>query len=99
MKLCVLVPNSYIHVSVSDLYIPRISLPIVLQRINTCGNWETEHFNSALEITRPAQFHCWGYINQNQTFMLDSHRLFICSVDFAFKKEIPPPLIETEGLF
>jgi hypothetical protein len=27
MKLCGLVPNSYIHVSVSDLYIPRIGLP------------------------------------------------------------------------
>ncbi len=28
MKLRGLVPNSYIHVSVSDLYIPRITLPI-----------------------------------------------------------------------
>jgi hypothetical protein len=27
-----LVPDSYIHVSVSDLYIPRISLPIWLQQ-------------------------------------------------------------------
>jgi hypothetical protein len=26
-----LVPNSYIHVSVSDLYILRIGLPILLQ--------------------------------------------------------------------
>ncbi len=31
-KLCGLVPNSYIHVSVSDLYIPRIGLPIWLQQ-------------------------------------------------------------------
>jgi hypothetical protein len=30
MKLCGLVLNSYIHVSVSDLYIPRIGLPIWL---------------------------------------------------------------------
>jgi hypothetical protein len=30
MKLCGLVPNSYIHISVSDLYIPRIGLPIWL---------------------------------------------------------------------
>jgi hypothetical protein len=28
MKLCGLVPNSYIHVPVSGLYIPRIRLPI-----------------------------------------------------------------------
>ncbi len=31
-KLCGLVPNSYIHVSVSDLYIPRMDLPIWLQQ-------------------------------------------------------------------
>jgi hypothetical protein len=32
MKLPGLVPNSYIHVSVSDLYIPRIGLSIWLQQ-------------------------------------------------------------------
>jgi hypothetical protein len=32
MKLCSLVPNSYIHVSVSDLYFPRIGLPIRLHQ-------------------------------------------------------------------
>jgi hypothetical protein len=32
MKLFGLVPNSYILVSVSDLYIPRINLPIWLQQ-------------------------------------------------------------------
>jgi hypothetical protein len=32
IKLCGLVPDSYIHVSVSDLYIPRIGLPIWLQQ-------------------------------------------------------------------
>ncbi len=32
MKLLGLVPNSYIHVSVSDFYIPRIGLPIWLQQ-------------------------------------------------------------------
>jgi hypothetical protein len=31
MKLRGLVPSSFIHVSVSDLYIPRIDLPIWLQ--------------------------------------------------------------------
>ncbi len=32
MKLQGLIPNSYIHVSVSDLYIHRIGLPIWLQQ-------------------------------------------------------------------
>jgi hypothetical protein len=32
MKFRGLVPNSYIHVYVKDLYIPRISLPIWLQQ-------------------------------------------------------------------
>jgi hypothetical protein len=32
MKLRSHVPNSYIHVSVSDLYIPRIGLPIWQQQ-------------------------------------------------------------------
>jgi hypothetical protein len=32
MKLCGLVPNSYIHVSVSYLYIPKIGLSIWLQQ-------------------------------------------------------------------
>jgi hypothetical protein len=31
MKLRCLVPSSYSHVSVGDLYIPTISLPILLQ--------------------------------------------------------------------
>jgi hypothetical protein len=35
MKLRGLVPNSYIHNSVSNLYIPTIDLPILLQE-NTC---------------------------------------------------------------
>ncbi len=29
-KLCGLIPDSYIHVAVSDLYIPRIGLPTYL---------------------------------------------------------------------
>jgi hypothetical protein len=40
MKLCSLVPNSYIPVSVSDLFIPRIRLPIWLQH-----NWQTDPGN------------------------------------------------------
>jgi hypothetical protein len=56
MNLRCHVPNSYSHVSVSDLYIPRIGQPIWLQQnrqIHECGKWETEHYNSVLEITRP----------------------------------------------
>jgi hypothetical protein len=64
MKLHSLVPNSYNDVSVSDLYIPRISLPIWLQqyrqtnpgKIHECGNWETEHYNLDLEIMRWGSF-------------------------------------------
>jgi hypothetical protein len=33
MKLCGLFPNSYIHVSVNDFYIPTIGVPILLQEI------------------------------------------------------------------
>jgi hypothetical protein len=58
MNLRCLVPNSYIHVSLSDLYFPRFGLPIWLQKIgrlilgiycinrrqiHECENWETEH--------------------------------------------------------
>jgi hypothetical protein len=59
-------PNFYIHVSVNDLYIPRIGPHISLQQnrqtdpgmeINNLSqkyeyrNWETELYNSVLEIT------------------------------------------------
>jgi hypothetical protein len=48
-------PNFHIHVSVSDLYIPRIGPQIFLQQNRQtdpdCRNWNTEHFNSVLEIT------------------------------------------------
>jgi hypothetical protein len=38
MKLRGLVPNFYIHVSMSDLYIPKIGSPILLQLIVEIGN-------------------------------------------------------------
>jgi hypothetical protein len=52
MKLRGLVPNSYIHVSVSDLYITTIGLPIVLNRsqIHECRNWERGRAVSFLGI-------------------------------------------------
>ncbi len=61
-------PNSYNQVSVSDLYIPRISPHIWLQQ-----NRPTDPGNK-----EAAQFHCWECIKGNQA--LDSHRPFICSM-------------------
>jgi hypothetical protein len=54
MKLCGLIPNSYIHVSVSDLYIPRIGLPIWLQQNRQAdpGNIEIAHRYMNVEIGR-----------------------------------------------
>ena len=43
MKLCGLVPNSYIHVSVNDLYIPRIGLPIRLQQNRKTDPWNIQY--------------------------------------------------------
>jgi hypothetical protein len=81
MKLRGLVPDSYIHVSMRDIYIPRIGLPIWLQKngqtdtgnihllqIYPCGSWETELYNSVLEIT--IQFHFW---NKSEPDILTSH--------------------------
>ncbi len=65
-ELSGLSPNFHIHVYVSDLYVPGICphmyFPaeeyadrswkyINLSKIYECRNWETEHYNSVLEIT------------------------------------------------
>ncbi len=40
-------------------------------QIHDCWNWETEHYNSVLEITRPHSLsHFWEYIKHNHTFIL-----------------------------
>ncbi len=58
-------PNIHIHVSVSDLNIPRIGLRIFLQqnRQIDCGNIEIAqwHMNVEIEIVG-AQFLFWEYV-------------------------------------
>jgi hypothetical protein len=60
-------------VSVSDLHIPMIGPQswefTNCSQIHECGNWETEHYKSVLEITWQRPFHFWEYINRNQTFI------------------------------
>ncbi len=87
-------PSFHIHVSVSDLYVPRIgphiwllqnrqtdpgNTNINLLQIFECRNWKTEHYNSVLEIGRLHSFIAGNA--GNQTFMLDSHRPFVCSIE------------------
>ncbi len=87
MKLRGHVPNSYIHVSVSDLYIPRIGLPIWLQQNRQTDPWiykslidawpgklRNRTFWFCFGNNEAVQFYFWEYINRNQTFILDSHR-------------------------
>jgi hypothetical protein len=48
-------------------------------QIHECENWETVHYNSVLEITRPRSFVSENTSVGFTTFILDSHQPLICS--------------------
>jgi hypothetical protein len=73
-------PNFHIHVSVIDLYIPRIgphiSCIINLSQIYECRNRETEHHYSVLKTTVGfLGIHKW-----EPDIYIGSHQPFICRV-------------------
>ena len=79
MKLRGLVSNSYIHVSKSDLCIPTIGLPSLLQenRSTDPGNIQIAHRYMNVEFrTVAAQFLFGEYINQ---IFFAVHAFLVCS--------------------
>ena len=69
----VLSPNFHIHVSVSDLYIPRIGRPIPgiyksLTDTHECRNWERGHTVSFLRIHKLDFWYKDDFFCQNTVF-------------------------------
>ncbi len=97
MKLRGLVPNSYIHISVIDLYIPKIGLPIELQHnshIPILGIYTPLTGRGTRKLgdrtyfcfgnKEATNFFFMGINNWNQTFILDALRPFNCSEGWGF---------------
>jgi hypothetical protein len=95
MKLRRLVPNSCIHVSLWVIYIfqwliclfgcSKIGRKIlgIYKSLTDTWMWKLEDGTLKFYIgnNEATHFHSWENINQNQKFILDSHRPFICSVE------------------
>jgi hypothetical protein len=80
MKLWGLVPNSYIHVSVSDLYIPIIGMPILMQqyRWTDRGNIKIAHRYMCVEIGNWERGHAVSFLGIHKLDQGSVH-LIMCS--------------------